>query len=119
MNLAKAKLNFPDADFWVQRRGARNNIGKVSKEFNRENIGIKVLRLDELDPGYLYYWMEHVQSQNWWERMGIPGVTGIWHLRVRDVQSLLNRLHPGIRADRLEEKKEERDAKKRRATYGC
>ena len=91
----------PDADFWVQRRGARNNIGKVSKEFNRENIGIKVLKLDELDPGYLYYWMEHVQSQNWWERMGIPGVTGIWHLRVRDVQSLLNRLHPGIRADSL------------------
>ena len=36
------KTNFPDADFWLQRKGSEKTVGKPLKEFSEENIGVQI-----------------------------------------------------------------------------
>lgn len=52
------KTNFPDADFWIQRKGSEKSVGTPSKEYQEENIGIKVREdfQDQIDSNYLYYY---------------------------------------------------------------
>ena len=61
-HLADIRTNFEDADFWIIRRGTPEKVGKPTKEYNREHIGVKVTATDKLDPGYLYYFMKYIWS---------------------------------------------------------
>ena len=40
------KTNYPEADFWLQKRGSEQNVGKPMRKFSevqgKYNIGIKV-----------------------------------------------------------------------------
>jgi len=62
-DLCEFKTNFPDADFWLVKKGSRNEIGKPVKTFSPENIGVKVIRTDVLLPEYLYYVFMNIQNQ--------------------------------------------------------
>ena len=57
------KTNFPEADFWMIRKGSANVVGKPVREFSPENIGIKVLRTDLLLPTFLFYAIENMVNQ--------------------------------------------------------
>ena len=67
-DLATVKTNFPDADFWIQRKGSDKTIGTPIKNFSPENIGIKVTATDVLDARYLYYLMMHLHNTGHWKQ---------------------------------------------------
>lgn len=43
-DVAVIATRFPDADFWVVRRGSLKSVGEPTYTFNPEHIGIKVFR---------------------------------------------------------------------------
>jgi hypothetical protein len=62
-DLCEFKTNFPDADFWLVKKGNKDEIGTPVKTFSPENIGVKVIRTDVLVPDYLYYVFMNIQNQ--------------------------------------------------------
>jgi hypothetical protein len=86
-NLCEVKTNFPDADFWLQRKGSKENVGRPLKEYFPENIGIKVTRTDVLDPNYLYYAMMNLHNQGKFQQM-CSGSLNLQHIRVEDVREI-------------------------------
>lgn len=59
-DIAEVKTNFPDADFWLQRKGSIETVGKPSNTFSPENVGIKVVKTDIVDPNYLKYVFDYL-----------------------------------------------------------
>ena len=53
--LCEFKTDFRDADFWLVRKGNKNEIGEPVRKFSPEHIGVKVKRTDVILPQYLYY----------------------------------------------------------------
>lgn len=86
-DLCEVKLNFPDADFWLQRNGAIENVGKPLKTFYHDNIGIKVIATDKLDPNYLYYYMQYLSMQGYFGKLA-SYTTQLHHIRVTDIKNI-------------------------------
>jgi choline kinase len=80
----EVKTNFPEADFWLTRRGSITTVGKPSKAFNAESIGIKVTRTDLLLPDFLYYLMEYRFMGGYWKERA-TGTTNLVNIRTKDV----------------------------------
>lgn len=86
-DFCEIKVKFPDADFWIKRRGDLSTVGKPTKEFNQEDIGIKVTDLNKLDPRYLYYVMQHLHGQGYFKKKS-RGILQLVHITVNDVQNI-------------------------------
>lgn len=86
-DVAKVSVNFPDADFWIVRRGTVKAVGKPTYEFNPEHIGIKVVRIDFLLPRYLYYCLMHIHAQGMWEPLATGSLTLV-NIRVSDIKHI-------------------------------
>lgn len=86
-DVATIKTNFPEADFWIIRRGSLNTVGKPSYDFNLESIGIKVTRTDIVLPRFLYYCFLNIHSQGRWEVLA-KGSLKLVNIRVSDVSSI-------------------------------
>jgi hypothetical protein len=86
-SLATIKTNFPDADFWIIRRGSEESVGKPVREFYKEHIGIKVVRTDILLPDYLYYAMLHIHQSGQWRHIA-TGSLKLVNIRVSDIQNI-------------------------------
>jgi len=86
-DVATIKTNFQDADFFLIRRGAISQVGKPSREFNPEHIGIKVNRTDILLPDYLYLCFEHLHNIKAWEPRA-NGTLALVNIRVSDVRNI-------------------------------
>ena len=54
-DICEFKTKFEDADFWLIRKGSESVVGKPTKDYSPEHIGVKVLEKEILDPTYLYY----------------------------------------------------------------
>jgi hypothetical protein len=65
-DVATIALNLRDADFWLQR-GVGLELGRPTKTFSPQHIGIKVTRTDVLLPQYLYYVFEHLCTTGAWQ----------------------------------------------------
>lgn len=86
-DLCDVKTDFPDADFWITRKGEINSVGKPTKEFDPEKIGIKVVRTDLLLPDYLYYVFEFLVMSGGFATMA-SGTTKLKNITVDDVKNL-------------------------------
>jgi len=86
-DVATVKTNFPDADFWLQRSGSVDTVGKPSRDFNPDSIGIKVTATDVLDPKYLYYVFMHLHQKGMWKQHTV-GALKLVHIRTSDVANL-------------------------------
>ena len=86
-DLATVKTNFPDADFWIQRKGSEKSVGTPTKEFSPENIGIKVTATDVLDAKYLYYMMQHIHNTGYWRQFA-SGALKLVNLPLQHVANL-------------------------------
>lgn len=80
------KTNFPDADFWVVRRGSEDKVGSATKEFSPEHIGIKVIS-DDLLPDYLYYSMQYIHSKGYYRPLA-HGTLKLKNIKVSDVANI-------------------------------
>lgn len=87
-DLATIRTNFPEADFWLVRRGSLKTCGQPVRQFSPEHIGVKVTRTDILLPDYLYYCMAHIHSNGVWEQLA-TGTLNLVNIRVSDVRDIV------------------------------
>jgi len=86
-DLCEFKINFPEADFWLVRKGSEKTVGMPTKDFDSERIGVKVIRTDILNPQYLYYMFMHLQQSGKF----IPyayGSLNLKNIRISDIKSI-------------------------------
>lgn len=86
-DVATIELNYPEADFWIIRRGSLKTCGLPTYEFNKEHIGIKVERTDLILVKYLFYCMNHLHSRGEWEKIA-TGTLKLVNIRVTDVREI-------------------------------
>lgn len=85
--VATIQTNFPEANFWLVRRGLASRCGEPVRDFNPEHIGILVNRTDILLPDYLFYALLHVHRQGYWESVA-TGTLSLVNIRVSDVRRI-------------------------------
>ena len=85
--VATIRTNFPEAHFWLVRRGSASRCGEPGREFNPQHIGIQVHRTDILLPDYLFYALVHVHQQGYWEKLA-NGTLSLVNIRVSDVRQI-------------------------------
>lgn len=88
-----AKVNDPDADFWIQRRGGENTVGTPSKAYNKEAIGISV-DPEQLDAAYAFYLFQHIQQNLGFWKQRARGTTNLVGINMRDVKELQDQVKP-------------------------
>jgi restriction endonuclease S subunit len=85
--LCDIRTNFPDADFWLVRKGSESEVGRPTKEFSPENIGIKVIETDILYPQYLYYALMNLHNQGKFEELS-HGTLRLKNIKVDDIKNI-------------------------------
>lgn len=83
---ATIKTNFPEADFWIIRKGSESDVGKPTKKFSEYHIGIKVTS-DDLLPDYLYYAMTYLHNEGYYKPLA-TGTTNLVNIQVKDVKNI-------------------------------
>lgn len=78
---------FPDADFWLIRQGDIEEVGKPTKEYNEDYIGVKVRRTDLVLPDYLYYVFMYLNSQKLLATLA-TGTTNKMSIRISDIKEI-------------------------------
>ena len=86
-HLCEFKTDFPEADFWITRKGDITTVGKPTRKFDPENIGVKVVRTDLLLPDYLYYVFEYLVMNGAFVSMS-KGTTNLRHIDINDVKNI-------------------------------
>lgn len=87
-DVATVRTDYPEADFWLIRRGSLKTVGKPTREFSIEHIGVKVNRTDILVPEYLKLCMEYLHSKGIWEQHA-TGSLALVNIRVSEVKSIV------------------------------
>lgn len=85
--VATIRTNFPEAHFWIVRRGSAERCGEAVREFNPEHIGIRIERTDLLLPDYLFYALTYVHQGGHWKQLA-TGTLSLVNIRVSDVRSI-------------------------------
>ena len=83
-SLATAKVNVPSADFWIARKGSLETVGKPTKEFSPEHIGVTVTATDKVDPRFLYYVLEYAWMRGQFRKVA-RGTTNLVNIGVNNV----------------------------------
>ena len=88
-NICAFKTNFPEADFWLQRKGSEKTVGSPTKEFYEENIGVKVKEeyQDKVDPSYLFYYFQFLHMRGVFAPMA-HGTLGLKKVTIPDIKSI-------------------------------
>lgn len=86
-DLCEFKIDFPEADFWLIRKGDEFTVGKPTREFNPENIGVKVIREDILDSNYLFYVFMYLQESGQISSLA-EGTLRLKHIRISDIKNI-------------------------------
>jgi hypothetical protein len=86
-DLCEVKTNFPDADLWLVRKGSEDTVGYPVRDFNPENIGIKVIATDILLPDYLYYVMLNLYNHGVFKYNSV-GTLNLKNIRVEDIKNI-------------------------------
>lgn len=83
------KTNFPDADFWLQRKGSEETVGKPLKDYYEENIGVKVMGefKDKVDSNYLYYYFQYLHQRGVFAPMS-HGSLKLKNVTISDIKSI-------------------------------
>lgn len=83
-HLVDFEINNPNADFWIIRKGDETQVGKPTKTFSPEYIGVTITRRDLLIPEYLYYLFEYLVLNGTFRQMS-QGTTNLKNIRIRDI----------------------------------
>jgi len=86
-DICEFKVKMEDADFWLVRRGDINTIGKPTKKYSPDNIGVKVTRTDLVLPDFLYYYFEYLHGGGLFRRFA-SGTTNLNQMPISDIKSI-------------------------------
>ena len=85
--LCEFKVNFPEANFWLIRKGSENVVGSPTKEFSSEHIGVKVLNEEILNPDFLYYYFTFLQQKGVFTQLAF-GTLKLKHIRISEIKDI-------------------------------
>lgn len=74
------------ADFWLQRRGTTRNLGRVSKEYDPQALGVKVTD-SRILPEFLYYVLIKCRFDGYFQAVA-RGTLDLKHITIRDVENI-------------------------------
>jgi choline kinase len=86
-DLVDFKTNSEDADFWLIRKGSENTVGKPTKEYSPEHIGVTIKDDSVINPQYLFYYFTMLQSKGIFKMLS-KGTTRLMNIRISDVKSI-------------------------------
>lgn len=86
-NIAKVKCNFPDADFWIVRKGSELTVGKPTRVYHPQHFGVKVDKTQIIISDYLYYALDHLHSVFYFKSLA-KGTLNLKHLVLADIESI-------------------------------
>lgn len=86
-DVCEFKINFLEADFWLQRKGSEKTVGKPTKEFSPENIGVKVIATELILPSFLYYYFEYLHSSGMFVNMA-HGTLNLKNIRISEIKQI-------------------------------
>ena len=83
------KTNLAEADFWLQRKGSIDTVGKPTKVYYEENIGVKIRDeyQDKIDPNYLYYYFVYLYQKGAFKPFS-RGSLNLQNIRVSEIKSI-------------------------------
>jgi len=81
------QLDNPGADFWIVRRGSEKQVGRPTREYSPEHIGVTVTRPDLVIPDYLFYVFEYLSGQGAFAELA-QGTTGLKTISVKDLKNI-------------------------------
>lgn len=85
--VATIRTHFPEAHFWIVRRGSAAQCGEPTRVFNPEHIGVRVERTDRLLPDYLFYALVALHQGGNWQKVA-TGTLSLVNIRVSDVRRI-------------------------------
>ena len=86
-HIADFKVNNPEADFWIIRKGSEKSVGSPTKEFSPEHIGVTVTQPDLVMPAYLFYVFEYLSQQGVFAQLS-SGTTNLKNISINDVKNI-------------------------------
>jgi len=86
-DVCEFKTNCPDCDFWIVRKGTEKSVGKPTKEYSPEYIGVKVTKKDLIVPQFLYYYFEYLNSIGVFAQLS-TGTTNLKNIRISEVKDI-------------------------------
>ncbi len=76
-----------NADFWVQRNGSERTVGKPTRTFQADWIGVTVRPNSGLDGGFAYYLWEYLWSQGLFA-LHCTGTLNLKHISTAALRSI-------------------------------
>ncbi len=86
-HIVDLRVNDPDANFWLIRKGSANRVGRPTREFSPEHIGVTVTRSDLVIPDYLFYVFEHMANQGLFVALA-HGTTNLQSISIKDLKNI-------------------------------
>ena len=86
-DLCEFKVSFPEADFWLIRKGSENIVGTPTKEYSPEHIGVKVINTDIILPEYLYYYFTFLHQKGIFVKLA-HGTLKLKNIRISEIKSI-------------------------------
>lgn len=86
-DIATIKIGLTQADFWIIRRGDIKQVGKPSRNFNPESIGIKVEKNEIVNPDFLFYALLNLYNQGFWQSKAC-GSLSLVNIKIEDVKKI-------------------------------
>lgn len=91
-DLIEVGKDIENPDFYFQRQGSVDSIGKVSKHLEKKTdswwgVKVKESAKDKLDAGYLYYLLMHIGGKGYWKSLA-RGTTNLQSIRKEDLLSI-------------------------------
>ncbi len=86
-HIVNLSLGNPGADFWIVRRGNANQVGRPTREYSPEHIGVSVTRPDLVLADYLFYVFEFMANNGVFTQLA-QGTTGLKSISVKDLKNI-------------------------------
>ena len=77
-DVADIKIDNPDADFWIQRRGSKKNVGRVVTKHSKYDFGVT---LKGGNPKFLVHALDLSRWYKYWRKKFSLGSVGVKHVR--------------------------------------
>lgn len=85
-DICEFKSNCPDCDFWIVRKGTEKSVGKPTRAFSPEYIGIKAKK-ELVIPDFLYYYFEYLNSIGVFSQLS-TGTTNLKNIRMSEIKDI-------------------------------
>lgn len=86
-DIVSLNIDNPEADFWIIRRGTDKQVGRPTREYSAEHIGVSVTRPDLVLADYLFYVFEFLANKGVFVKLA-GGTTNLKTIKIGDLKNI-------------------------------